>query len=105
MYGLAIPLITKINMIIKGGQTGETVENGKILAKQYQPIDTDTLEYCWKHPNTTLTSDWKNPNPEDKKKLDKIKLEHREMKEKDGTISKFRICPKCYNFISYTKIP
>ena len=35
-------------MIIPGGQIGEVVKNGKGI-KQYQAVDTDKIEYCWKH--------------------------------------------------------
>jgi hypothetical protein len=89
-------------MIIPAYQSGEVAEGGKIVSKQYQPIDTDTLEYCWRH-SLELTSDWKNPNKEDKKKLDKIKLKEGEITEKDGTIKKFRFCPACFQHVEYTK--
>lgn len=91
-------------MIIQGGESGQVAKNGKLLEKQYQTVDTDNLEYCWKHP-ITLTSDWKNPNEWDKKKLDKIKLLPREIVEKDGTVNKFRICPSCWLIVPYTKVP
>lgn len=91
-------------MIIPGGQIGEIVEEGRVQEKQYQPVDTDGLEYCWRHP-ITLTSDWKNPNPEDKTKLDKIRLVEGQTKEKDGSRKKFRYCPKCFQTVYYTKTP
>ena len=89
--------------IVQGGQIGEIVKNGKGI-KQYQAINTDDLEYCWRHP-ITLTSDWKNPNKEDKKKLDKIRLKESFTKEKDGKLHKFRFCPKCWQMVEWTKVP
>jgi hypothetical protein len=89
-------------MIIPGGETGEVVDKGKIVRKEYQKVDTDTLEYCWLH-NLELTSDWKNPNEEDKKKLDQIRLKAGEVTDKKGNIKKFRFCPKCMQTIEYTK--
>ena len=87
-------------MFVIGGEIGQVVKGGKV-EKQYQKIDTDTLDFCWLH-NITLTSDWKNPNEEDKKKLEKIRLIERESKGKDGDIIKFRMCPKCYLIVKYT---
>ncbi len=91
-------------MIVPGGQVGELASKGKAVEKQYQAVNTDTLEYCWLH-NLTLTSDWKNPSPEDKKKLDKIKLKDAQFTEKDGKIHKFRVCPKCGQIVEWTKQP
>ena len=89
-------------MIIPGGQIGEIASKGRVAEKQYQAVDTDTLSYCWRH-NLTLTSDWKNPNKEDQKQLDKIRLVEGETKNKDGTWTRFRWCRKCGNLIYYTK--
>lgn len=89
-------------MLIAGGEIGQIVKNGKVTERQYQKVDTDSLIYCWRHP-ITLTSDWKNPSPEDQKKLDKIRLVEGETKNKDGTWTKFRWCRKCGNTVYYTK--
>ncbi len=91
-------------MIIPGGLVGQIVEKGKLKENQYQPVNTDSLEYCWLH-NLTLTSDWKHPNAEDKKKLDKIRLVEAETIEPDGTSKKFRYCQKCGNTVYYTNTP
>ena len=90
-------------MIIPAFQNGEVVSKLGV-EKQFKPIDTDTLEYCFRH-SLTLTSDWKHPNKEDQKQLDKIRLIHNEVKNKDGTITKSRYCPKCWTNVSYTKNP
>jgi len=89
-------------MIIPAGEMGQIVKEGKIVERQYQPFDTDKTDYCWKH-SIELTSDWKNPNEEDKKKLEKIRLIPAETTEKDGKVDKFRICKKCWNKVEYTK--
>ena len=91
-------------VVIAGGQIGEIASKGRVTEKQYQAVDSDTLSYCWRHA-LTLTSDWKNPNKEDKKQLDKIRLKPQQIIEKDGTIHKFRFCPKCWAMIEYTKKP
>lgn len=88
-------------MIIAGGEIGNIVKNGKVTERQYQSVNTDTLEYCWRH-HPTLTSDWKNPSPEDKKKLDKIRLKDYEVWDKDKLV-KARFCPKCFQTVFYTK--
>jgi hypothetical protein len=90
-------------MIVPGGNIGEVVSK-KGVEKQYQPVDTDTLSYCYRC-NPTLTSDWKHPNEEDKKQLDKIRLKYCQNKNKDGSYHKFRFCPKCYLTVEFTKIP
>jgi hypothetical protein len=91
-------------MLIPGGQIGEIVKDGVIQEKQYEAVNTDTLEYCWLHPYT-LTSDWRNPNAEDKKKLDKIRLKEGKIYKEDGSVKKFRYCPKCQQVVWYTKEP
>jgi hypothetical protein len=88
-------------MIVAGGEIGQVVENGKVT-KQYQALDTDMFDYCWNH-SPTLTSDWNNPNEEDKKKLNEIKLKVIECTNKDGTKYKVRFCPKCKQVVQYTK--
>jgi hypothetical protein len=88
--------------IIQGGEVGQIVNNGKVT-KQYEAINTDSLEYCWRH-QLRLTSDWKNPSEEDKKKLEAIRLIPGEVKDKEGNVKKFRFCPKCYQVVNYTKL-
>jgi len=90
-------------MLIPGGQIGERASKGRITEKQYQAVNTDKLDYCWRHP-ITLTSDWKNPSPEDKKQLEEIRLKETEVKNKDGSITKSRFCPKCFVSVPYTKL-
>jgi hypothetical protein len=92
---------------VPGGQIGEIADKGKVLEKQYQPVDTDVLKYCWRH-SIELTSDWQNPSPEDAKKLAKIKLKEGQVTEieadtKKVKIIKFRFCPKCFITVAYTK--
>jgi len=88
-------------MIIPGGQISEKVIGGKVTERQYQSVDTDELIFCWRH-SPTLTSDWKNPSPEDKNKLDKIRLKEYEVWDKDKLV-KARFCPKCLQTVYYTK--
>lgn len=90
--------------LIPAGEIGQIVKNGKITERQYQTVNTDTLDFCWRH-NIILTSDWKNPNEEDKKKLEKIRLVKYQIKEKDGTFTKLRYCPECYQTVQYTVKP
>lgn len=87
-------------MIISGGEIGQVVKEGKV-EKQYQAVNTDTIDYCWNH-SPTLTSDWKNPNDEDKKKLEEIRLKVIECTNKDGSKYKVRFCSKCKQVVQYT---
>lgn len=87
-------------MIISAGEIGQVVKDGKV-ERQYKPFDTDTIDYCWNH-SPTLTSDWRNPNDEDKKKLDEIRLKQVECTNKDGSKYKVRFCPKCKQVVQYT---
>jgi hypothetical protein len=91
-------------MIVQGGQIGQIVRKGEKVENQYQAINTDDLEYCWRH-NIYLNSDWRNPNKEDQKKLDKIRLMPSETKDKDGKIHKARYCKKCFQQVEWTKQP
>lgn len=90
--------------IIPAGEIGQIVKEGKLIEKQYQPFDTDKIDYCWRH-SITLHSDWKNPSEEDQKKLNKVKLQPAITVNKDGSLHKFRWCPKCYQQVEYTKQP
>ena len=91
-------------MIIPGHQIGEIVKDGKLVKKQYKPIDTDTIPFCWLH-NLKLTSDWRDPNEYDKKKLHEIRLTKHKITEKDGTSRYIRMCMKCHRILEYTKQP
>lgn len=90
-------------MIIPSFESGQIVENGKLKSRQYNTLDTDRLEYCFRH-SLTLTSDWKNPSPKDQKRLDKIKLKEYVFNDK-GKLKKARFCPKCLNTVFYTRQP
>jgi hypothetical protein len=91
-------------MIIPTHQIGEVAKDGQIVEKQYKAFNTDTVDFCWLH-NLTLTSDWKNPNEEDKKKLEKVRLEPCEVTERDGSVTKFRRCIKCGQIVRWTNTP
>lgn len=56
------------------------IQGRKISKGKYEVINTDTLEYCQFH-------------------KDKIKFKEGSLTNKDGTIEKFRFCPKCYQTI------
>ena len=90
--------------IIPAHQIGEVVRDGVIVSKQYKPIDTDTIDFCWLH-NIKLSSDWRNPNEYDKKQLHKIRLTKHKLTEKDGKSRYIRMCTKCHRILEYTRQP
>jgi len=77
---------------------------GRRLSKHnYESLDSDSIEFCWLH-NFNMTSEIDNPNPADKKKLDRIRLVEGHSTDKEGKEEKFRFCPKCYQVVTYTHV-
>lgn len=57
-------------------------------------IDHTKNEWCWKHP-----IDFENPEhytEADKLKIEKIRLIPMKQEQKDGTIRRYKMCPKCF---------